>query len=403
MTPASPTTSTIPPSFARRTTGVRTSFIREILKVTENPAVISFAGGLPSPELFPVDEVAEAARAVLADHGRAALQYSTTEGFLPLREWIARRYAGRFGLEVSPEEILVTTGSQQGLDLIAKVFIDPGSPVLVEQPGYLGALQAFSVYEPEFVPLPSGAEGPEPAAISEALRRGDIRLFYTVPNFQNPTGACFSAEARHAAAEGAAATGATLVEDDPYGELRYAGSELPPLRRIHPSTLMLGSFSKVVAPGLRLGWVCAPREVIRRLVVMKQAADLHTDIFSQRLLHRYLSTTDFEAHLGRLRSVYGRRCAAMVDGFRSVMPAGAHCNRPDGGMFLWATLPEGVSSRALFDRAAAREVAFVPGTAFHIDGGGDSSMRLNFTNTPEDRIAEGLHRLAGALREELGR
>lgn len=390
-----------PFSFAHRTTCVKTSFIREILKVTENPAVISFAGGLPSPDLFPVDEVAEAAQAVLTGQGRAALQYSTTEGFLPLREWIAQRYASRFGLGVSPEEILVTTGSQQGLDLIAKVFIDPGSPVLVEQPGYLGALQAFSVYEPEFAPLAAGEEGPDPAAIEAALEPGRVRLFYTVPNFQNPSGACFSLAARKAAARASAEAGTALVEDDPYGELRYAGTELPPLKSFNPSTLMLGSFSKVVAPGLRLGWICAPREVIRKLVVMKQAADLHTDIFAQRLLHRYLSTTDFTAHLARLRAVYGKRAAAMVDGFRATMPAGTHCNRPEGGMFLWATLPKGVSSRALFEKAAAREVAFVPGTAFHFDGGGDSAMRLNFTNTPEDRIAEGLRRLASAVNEEL--
>ncbi len=399
MTPASPTTSTIQPSFARRTTGVRTSFIREILKVTENPAVISFAGGLPSPELFPVEEVAEAARAVLMDHGRAALQYSTTEGFLPLREWIAERYARRFGLVVSPEEILVTTGSQQGLDLIAKVFIDPGSPVLVEQPGYLGALQAFSVYEPEFVPLASGDRGPDPAETAAVLRERRPRLFYTVPNFQNPTGATFGLATRRAAAEGANEAGAVLIEDDPYGELRYRGAELPPMRSLNPATLMLGSFSKIVAPGLRLGWVCAPREVLRKLVVMKQAADLHTDVFAQRLLHRYLTTADLDAHLARLREVYGGRARAMVDHFQALMPRGSACNDPEGGMFLWATLPPGISSRTLFDRATAREVAFVPGAAFHVDGGGNSAMRLNFTNTPEARIQEGMQRLAAATGE----
>ncbi|MFA5265762.1 MAG: PLP-dependent aminotransferase family protein, partial [Opitutaceae bacterium] len=260
--------------FSRRIAGVRTSFIREILKVTGNPEVISFAGGLPSPELFPIAEIAEVTAKVLKDQGRLALQYSTTEGFLPLREWIADRYHDRFGLSISPEEILITTGSQQGLDLLGKVFINPGDDVLIERPGYLGAIQAFSLYEPHFVGIESSDDGISPQSLEHALQSKPAKLLYTVPNFQNPSGATYSAEVRAAVAEAAARHGFILVEDDPYGELRYRGQSDPPIRSLLAPCVMLGSFSKIVAPGLRLGWIAAQRDVIRSLVVAKQAADL---------------------------------------------------------------------------------------------------------------------------------
>jgi len=382
---------------ARRVASVKTSFIREILKVTENPEVISFAGGLPSPELFPTEALAVIAADVLRTDGRQALQYSTTEGYRPLREWVGARYAGRFGLAVDPDEILITTGSQQGLDLLAKVFINPGDTVALERPGYLGAIQAFSVYEPVFAGVPLSEAGPDLDALRATLTGRRVKLLYTVPNFQNPSGFTYPAAARRAVAEAVAAAGTVLVEDDPYGELRYRGEDLPPLRRHHAGTIMLGSFSKLVAPGLRLGWVCAPCEVIRQLVVMKQAADLHTDIFAQRIMHRFLAGGGLPAHVARLRAVYGRRAATMVAALRRHLPAGATCNDPDGGMFLWVTLPAGGDSRALFERATQQKVAFVPGTAFYVDGGGERAMRLNFTNTDEARIEEGVRRLAAAL------
>jgi 2-aminoadipate transaminase len=385
------------PSYARRVAGVKTSFIREILKVTENPEVISFAGGLPSPDLFPAEHLADIAAEVLRTAGREALQYGTTEGYRPLREWVCARYAERFDLAVDPDEILITTGSQQGLDLLAKVFIDPGAAVAIEMPGYLGAIQAFSVYEPQFAGVPVSEAGPDPAALRATLAGGRVRLFYTVPNFQNPAGFTYPLAARQAVAE--AAAGTVLVEDDPYGELRYRGDDLPPLRRFHAETIMLGSFSKLVAPGLRLGWVCASREIIRKLVMMKQAADLHTDVLAQRIMHRYLVGGGLPAHVARLRDVYGRRAAALVAALRRHLPADFTCNDPEGGMFLWGTLPAGCEARALFDRAAARQVAFVPGTAFYAGPGGESSMRLNFTNSTEERIEEGARRLAAALAE----
>jgi 2-aminoadipate transaminase len=384
--------------FARRMGAVKTSFIREILKVTENPEVISFAGGLPSPELFPTEALAEIAADVLRTSGREALQYSTTEGYRPLREWVCGRYAERFGLAVNPDEILITTGSQQGLDLLAKVFIDPGDTVAIERPGYLGAIQAFSVYQPAFAGVTLTETGLDVPALRETLAARRVKLLYTVPNFQNPSGRTYAAEVRRAVAEATGEAGTVMVEDDPYGELRYRGADLPPMRTHNPDGIMLGSFSKLVAPGLRLGWVCAPREVIRRLVVMKQAADLHTDIFAQRIMHRYLAGNVLGAHLARLRAVYGRRAATMVAALRRELPSGAGCNDPEGGMFLWATLPAGVEARVLFERAAERKVAFVPGTAFYVGEGGERAMRLNFTNTDEARIEEGVRRLAEAVK-----
>jgi 2-aminoadipate transaminase len=387
------------PLLARRMGEVKTSFIREILKVTENPEVISFAGGLPSPDLFPTEELADLAAEVLRKNGREALQYSTTEGYRPLREWICQRYAERFGLAVDPDEILITTGSQQGLDLLAKVFLNAGDTMAIERPGYLGAIQAFSVYQPVFAGIELTETGLDPAAFQAAVRERPVKMLYTVPNFQNPSGRTYAAEVRRVVAETARDAGVVLIEDDPYGELRYRGADLPPLRRFYPGSILLGSFSKIVAPGLRLGWVSAPRAVIRQLVVVKQAADLHTNIFAQRLLHRYLLGGGLGAHVARLRTVYGRRAAAMVAALRRHLPAGASCNDPDGGMFLWATLPEGVAARTLFDGAIRRKVAFVPGAAFYVGAGGERSMRLNFTNTDEARIDEGMRRLAEAVAE----
>jgi 2-aminoadipate transaminase len=327
----------------------------------------------------------------------AAWQYSTTEGYLPLREWIAERYQSRFGLSISPEEILITTGSQQGLDLIGKVFINPGDKVLIERPGYLGAIQSFSLYQPNFFGIESSCEGLDPSSLERALQGNPAKLLYTVPNFQNPSGATYSEKVRRAVADAAAKYGFVLIEDDPYGELRYNGQPLPPLRLLHAPTIMLGSFSKIVAPGLRLGWLAASREVIRNLVVAKQASDLHTDAFAQRIIHGFLRSYDLETHLARIRTAYGSRCSAMVRAFRTHLPATSRCNDPDGGMFLWATLPETMSSRVLFDKAILRQVAFVPGTAFYVDDGGSNSMRLNFTNSNEPQIDEGMRRLASAL------
>jgi 2-aminoadipate transaminase len=374
------------------------SFVREILKVTEDPRIISFAGGLPNPRLFPVEQVARAAEAVLSESGAAALQYAPSEGYRPLREYIARRYQGR-GLGVQPEDVLVTTGSQQGLDLIAKVLLDAGSSVVVERPTYLAAIQAFGLFEPVFTAVPMDEEGVDTAALAAALSRGGVRLVYAVPNFQNPSGISWSPRRRREAAALLAVSGAVFVEDDPYGELRFAGTASPPVGRETdgapaPWAVHLGTFSKTVAPGLRVGWLVASPPIMEKVVVAKQAADLHSGGLDQRILHRYVTDNDVDAHIARIRDVYGRHRDLMVALAQSLFPPEVQCTKPEGGMFLWMTLPEGISSMDLFDRAIREGVAFVPGQAFYTDGKGTNTMRLNFSNADEPMIEEGMRRLA---------
>ncbi|MEN6341529.1 MAG: PLP-dependent aminotransferase family protein [Methanospirillum sp.] len=377
------------------------SFIREILKVTERPEVISFAGGLPNPDCFDTAGIRDAAVAVLDGAGSAALQYATTEGFPPLRQWIADRYRRRLGLEVSPDEILITNGSQQCLDLIGKVLLGGGDSCAIERPGYLGAIQAFSLYEPVFVPVPLDAAGPEPSALAAAARAG-ARLFYGVPNSQNPSGTTWSAERRTEVAEALEETGTLLVEDDAYGELRFDGPALSPLRALAPErTLMTGSFSKVLAPGLRLGWVVAPPEVMHHLVTAKQASDLHSNTFAQRVAAQYLASTPIDDHVARITSVYRSHRDLMLALATDLFPEGVSWTRPDGGMFVWLTLPEGCSSMALFEAALKSNVAILPGLPFYTDGGGDRTVRLNFSNADEASLKEGMGRLARALAEQL--
>jgi 2-aminoadipate transaminase len=398
-------------SFAVRMSGVHRSFVREILKVTEDPSIISFAGGLPHPKSFPVREVAEAARAVLAEDGPAALQYSTTEGYLPLRELVARQYA-RKGVDVGPDEILIVNGSQQGLDLAAKVFLDAGDTVVVERPTYLAAIQAFSFFEPIFRAVPLEDDGICTEALARELAGQSPKLFYCVPNFQNPSGISYSVEKRQETARLLSSGSTVMVEDDPYGELRFLGEELPPVRSYiddyasrapGDAAILLGTFSKIVAPGLRIGWVCAGREIMERLIVAKQASDLHSNILSQRIVHRYLTDNDVAAHIALIRGMYRRQRDLMVRMVEQHFPAGARCTRPEGGMFLWVTLPEGMSAMDVFEPAIREKVAFVPGQAFFTDGGGENTMRLNFSNSDEERIEEGIKRLGAVLKAARGR
>ncbi len=377
------------------------SFIREILKVTERPEVISFAGGLPNPGCFDTAGIRDAAVAVLDEQGAAALQYATTEGFPPLRRWIADRYRRRLGLEVSPDEILITNGSQQCLDLIGKVLLGRGDPCAIERPGYLGAIQAFSLYEPAFVPVPLDADGPEPGALGGAARAG-ARLFYGVPNSQNPSGTTWSAERRREVADALEGTGTLLVEDDAYGELRFDGPALTPLCALAPErTLMTGSFSKVLAPGLRLGWCVAPPEVMHHLVTAKQASDLHSNTFAQQVAARYLASAPIDDRVARINDVYRRHRDLMLALAADLFPGEVSWTRPDGGMFVWLTLPPGCSSMALFEAALKRNVAILPGLPFYTDGGGDRTVRLNFSNADEPMLEEGMDRLARVLAGQL--
>ncbi len=389
--------------FASRMEKTPRSFIREILKTTERPEVISFAGGLPNPSLFAVDELAAAARDVMAEAGRAALQYSTTEGYLPLREFIADRYRQRLGLCVDPGEILITNGSQQCLDLIGKVLLDPGDPALIERPGYLGAIQAFSLYEPEFHSVPLLDDGPDTDCLEAILEEVPAKIFYGVPNSQNPSGITYSEEKRKAVADALSGTGTIFVEDDAYGELRFDGRRLPSLKNyLDDATIITGSFSKIVTPGLRLGWICAPGEIMEQINVAKQASDLHSNYLAQRIIARYLETNDIDAHIARITGAYRAQRDLMLAMVEEAFPEDVTCTRPDGGMFLWVTLPEGCSTTRLLEAALRENVAFVPGRAFYVDGGGDTSMRLNFSNANEEMIVEGMRRLGTAIRSFIG-
>ena len=392
----------MPAAFARRMLSVHRSFIREILKVTGDPSIISFAGGLPNPSFFPLREVERAAVEVVSRQGRGALQYSTTEGDPTLRRIIAARYARR-GVEVDPEEILITTGSQQGLDLVAKVFIEQGDRVLIERPGYLGSIQAFSLFEPDFQTVGLEEDGPSLAELEMVLDGGQVKLFYAVPTFQNPSGRTYSRLKRQKVAEVLAGSGTLFVEDDPYGELRFKGEDIPPLyTHLGGESLLLGSFSKIAAPGFRVGWIVAPEAIREKLVIAKQAADLHTSTLAQMVLAHYLSTNDIEVHIAVIRQQYGKQRDVMVQAILDHFPEEVRFTEPDGGMFLWVTLPEGCSSMELFETAIQAKVAFVPGVPFYVDGSGTNTLRLNFSNSNEAQIEEGIRRLGRCIREYLG-
>lgn len=385
--------------YAKRMTTTPKSFIREILKVTENPEVISFAGGLPNPRFFPVEEIAKAASDVLAGADVSALQYSTTEGYQPLREYIAQRYCQKKELKVSPDEILITNGSQQGLDLVGKIFIDKDDAVVIERPAYLGAVQAFAVYEPKFCPVPLLEDGVDIDRLKNLLDDHRIKLFHTVINFQNPSGISYSQHKREELADVFEPHDAVIIEDDPYGELRFSGAAPRSMRSwLDGKAILLGSFSKTIAPGLRLGWICAKREIMDKLVVAKQASDLHSNSLCQRIVHQYLMSNDVDKHIETIIAAYKKQRDVMVAAIEENFPAEVRFTRPEGGMFLWVTLPERLSVLELFDHAVREKVAFVPGTPFFVDGGGRSNMRLNFSNANEDRIREGIQRLGRLMK-----
>lgn len=389
-------------AFANRMSNVHKSFIREILKVTQDPSITSFAGGLPNPASFPVREIAEATNAVLAENGESVLQYSTTEGYQPLREYVARRYARR-GLKVDAEDVMIISGSQQGIDLAGKVFIDQGDRVLVERPTYLATLQAFGLYQPEFKSIPLLDDGPDTGAMGQSLEKDGIKLFYAVPSFQNPTGITYSLQKRKEVAGLLNERGTAFVEDDPYGEIRFMGEDMPPVKKFLEDAVLLGSFSKIVSPGMRLGWLVAPKEIMDKIVIAKQATDLHTNFFTQRVVYQYLTTNDVDAHIAKIRTMYRRQRDAMVRAIERHFPESVQYTKPEGGMFLWATLPEGISSLELFDLAIQEKVAFVPGQAFFADGSGQNTLRLNYTNSGEEAIETGIARLGNAIYRLLGR
>lgn len=382
-------------AISRRAQQLTSSAIREILKVTERPEVISFAGGLPSPATFPVAAMEQAVARVFADNPQGAMQYAATEGYLPLREFVARRH------NVDVERVLITTGSQQALDLLAKVLIDPGSPVLVETPSYLGALQAFSLFEPEFVSVPGDDKSLLPEALTPELT-ANARFLYALPNFQNPTGRRMPLERRQALVARAKALGVLLIEDDPYGELSYTGDQLPSLLSMNPDgVIYMGSFSKVLAPGLRLGYVIAPPELHFKLCQAKQASDLHTPSFTQRLAYETIRDGLLDTHIPTIRQLYGSQCQAMLDSLDRHMPAGVTWNRPEGGMFIWMELPEGLDSMAILEQAVKRNVAYVPGAPFYASNPRRNTLRLAFVTVAPDRIEQGVAILGELFREAI--
>jgi len=379
--------------FARRMEGVPRSFIREILKVAVSPEVISFAGGLPNKKLFPLEELQECAEFLLSGSDRNILQYANTEGYLPLREKIAERYAQK-GLQVNPANILITNGSQQGLDLLGKIFVNEGDGVLIEEPGYLGAIQAFSIFKPRFTTVPLTPDGINVELMRQAIQEDKPKLAYLIPNFQNPSGISYSEETRKKVAALCEGKPIYLIEDDPYGDIRFKGQRKHSFYHYLPEqTILLGTFSKTVVPTFRLGWIVAPDDVMERLIIAKQAADLHTDNFTQRLIYQYLSDYDVDNHIARICQCYGSQAEAMINAIERYFPKDVQFTRPEGGMFLWLTLPEGQNAMSLFNKAIKENVAFVPGNPFYVNKTEVNTCRLNFSCSNEQEIEEGIRRL----------
>ena len=391
-------------NLARRADKMNPSVIREILKVTEKPGIISFAGGLPSPQTFPIDAMREASERVLRDDGKAALQYAASEGYAPLREWVAHDLRKQ-GMSVSPEQVLITTGSQQGLDLLAKILIDAGSRILVETPTYLGALQAFTPMEPNVVSVDSDDHGVDAADLRAKVGTGadKARFVYLLPNFQNPTGRTMTEERRAAVAQVAIETGLPIIEDNPYGELWFDAPPAPSLSSRHPEgSVYLGSFSKILAPGLRLGYLVAPKALYPKLLQAKQAADLHTPSFNQRVVAEVLKDGFIDRHVPTIRALYKQQCEAMLAALdREMAGLGLTWNRPVGGMFLWVQLPKGLKAAPLLEKAVDKGVAFVPGFAFYAQDANESTLRLSFVTATVEQINTGMAALAAAIRESL--
>ena len=385
---------------SNRAQRITSSAIREILKVTERPEVISFAGGLPSPSTFPVEQIRIACDSILNREPTAALQYGPTEGFMPLREWIAAR-CSTSDAPISPSRVLITTGSQQALDLIAKVLVEKDRSLLVETPTYLGALQAFSLFEPDFVSVPCDEQGPMPDELEKIARRA-IGGFYLLPNFQNPSGRRIPLERRRAIVDIAAKHELPLIEDDPYGELSYAGDKLPSLLSMNPdSVIYTGSFSKLLAPGLRVGYVIAPAPIFLKLVQAKQAADLHTPSFTQRIVYEVVKDGFLDSHIPIIRTLYAKQCHAMLDALREFFPEGVQWNAPEGGMFIWVTLPNRIDSAKLLEKAVAHNIAFVPGAPFFSQTPNPNTLRLSFVTVPIEKIRIGIKQLGALIAAEM--
>ncbi len=387
---------------AKRTEHMKSSAIRELLKITQQPDVISFAGGLPAPEIFPVREIEEACNYLLRHEPKRALQYSTTEGHPPLREFIAESMA-KYGIHHGPDNIQITTGSQQALDLLGKVFIDPDTAILTGKPTYLGAIQAWRTYQTRFLTVPLDKEGMRVELIEDIVKKETPRFLYVLPNFHNPAGTTLPEERRRRLVEIARKYDLILVEDDPYGALRYEGEDIIPIAALAPErTIYLGTFSKTLTPGLRIGWIVAPAEIVRRLVQAKQGSDLHSSTFDQMIANDIAQRGILKVHIKRIRETYHERRDVMLDALEELWPGGCCWTKPEGGLFLWAETPEEINTLEFMETALENKVAYVPGVHFFPHGdGGFNAMRLNFSNAQPEMIVEGVRRLGTALKEKL--
>jgi 2-aminoadipate transaminase len=384
--------------FAKRMQGVPRSFIREILKASLDPSVISFAGGLPNPAFFPVRQIQRATERVFAEYGADVLQYSNSEGDIKLREQISARYLAKQGISIPAENIFITNGSQQGIDLLGKVLLNDGDKVLIEEPGYLGTIQSLSLFKVQFLPVPVSDGGMDVQALREASSGCGAKMLYTVPTFQNPSGITYSNENREKVAEIAKLNKFILVEDNPYGELRFSGQPAKSFFHYAPEqTILLGSFSKIVAPGFRLGWIAAPAWICEKLIIVKQAADLHTSSFSQKIMYEFLKENDLDEHIARITDAYGAQCRAMQESLVRHFPASIGYTHPEGGMFLWGRLPNGMDSMELFQEAVKENVVFVPGDPFYTGSRNTSAFRLNFSCVNPEIVEKGVKRMARAL------
>lgn len=398
--------------YAQRTQRMSSSVIRELLKFTTEPDVISFAGGLPAPSVFPVEEFKQAAIRVLDNDGPNALQYGTTEGYKPLKEWVVE-YSAEYGININTNNVLITSGSQQGLDLIGKVFVNPGDRILVEAPTYLGAIQAWNAYQTEYISVDSDTDGLKIDALEAALRAGP-KFIYVLPNFQNPTGRTTNLERRKQLVTLAQQYGVPIIEDDPYGKLRFEGEHIPSVLTLDSkyadpdcktpyagNVIYLSTFSKILAPGLRLAWVIAPETVIQALVKAKQGADLNTAKIIQMTTHEVCKNGFIDKHIEIIRKVYRERRDVMLRCLEDFMPEGVQWTSPQGGLFLWVTLPDHINTTQLLKEALKEKVAFVPGEYFFPCGGGQNTMRLNFSFSRPELITEGISRLGRVIKNHI--
>lgn len=391
--------------YADRMDKIKASEIRELLKLTVRPEIISFAGGLPAPELFPVEEMKKVSVKVLEENGEQALQYSPTEGFPPLREKIASRMK-QVGVETKAENILITNGSQQGLDFSGKIFLNPDDVVVVESPSYLGAINAFKAYQCQFLEIPTDKDGMIMEELEKALETTEnVKMIYVIPDFQNPSGRTWSLDRRKKLIDIANRFDLPVLEDNPYGELRFEGERLPSIKSLDTDgrVIFLGTFSKTFCPGLRIGWVCAEDSVLNKYILVKQGADLQSNSMSQRELDAFLEVYDLDKHIEKIKDLYKKRRDLMLETMEKYFPEEVEYTHPEGGLFTWAVLPKHINTRDLMQKALERNVAFVPGGSFFPNGGNENTMRINYSNMPEDKIVEGIKILGEVITDALNK